>query len=122
MKVLRNLLVAVALQAGASACVVHSSRPVREPPAPRVERYSVRPGYVWVEGRWLWRDEAWQWQPGHWTRARSGYAYQQGRWERGPDGELRWRPGRWVEPPSRHSHEVEVHRSPRVRVRRHVHD
>lgn len=32
---------------------------------PIYESYSVRPGYIWVAGRWQWNGYEWIWQPGH---------------------------------------------------------
>lgn len=29
------------------------------------------PGWVWVQGRWLWGGTSWVWNPGHWSPAGS---------------------------------------------------
>lgn len=102
----RNLLLALALVLGASACVVRgsgsgyvgvSSTPVvyQEPPPPQVETVSARPGYVWVRGRWDWRGGQWTWVGGHWQRQRAGYMWREGRWERRGNS-WHWVEGSWA--------------------------
>ncbi|HTO86490.1 MAG TPA: YXWGXW repeat-containing protein [Thermoanaerobaculia bacterium] len=58
------------------------------PPAPLVEVRAVSPGpgYVWIEGSWVWRANAYQWRAG--------------RWERRPHAEAVWVAGSW-----RHAHQ-----------------
>lgn len=65
-----------------------------EPPAPRVVVVEQRPGFVWVEGRWLRRGGRWHWQDGHYERVRSGHVWVQGRWERRGNRHV-WVEGRW---------------------------
>jgi hypothetical protein len=66
------------------------------PPAPRVEYYDTRPGYVWIGGNWNWSGGQWVWGPGRYERERVGYDYEPGRWEpRG--GRYVWVGGRWNE-------------------------
>ena len=55
--------------------------PLYAPPAPRLERVAVRPGYVWIPGYWRWRNAGYVWVGGYWVHARPGY---------------RWYPPRWV--------------------------
>ncbi len=51
------------------------------PPAPRVEVVPApRPGYTWVNGFWDWRGNRHVWVAGHWVRERPGYAYMEPRW------------------------------------------
>lgn len=104
----RKLFVAfgLALATGLAApgCVVRGSGYVRasttpvvyqEPPPPQVETVSVRPGFVWVRGRWDWRGGQWTWIGGHWERQRAGYAWTEGRWERRGNS-WHWIEGSWA--------------------------
>ena len=56
-------------------------RPYEAPPAVRYERHANRPGYVWVNGGWDWRDGRYVWAPGHHERERRGYRWREPRWE-----------------------------------------
>ena len=40
------------------------------PPPRRVEVVTRRPapGYMWVEGYWVWQSRSYAWVPGHWQR------------------------------------------------------
>jgi hypothetical protein len=100
---LGSLALAVSLY-GASGCVatVHGQvdAPVAvvevqdEPPAPRVETLEVRPGFVFISGRWVNRGGRWDWRPGYYERERVGYAWEQGRWETRGRSHV-WVEGRW---------------------------
>jgi hypothetical protein len=69
-------------------------RPTAAPPPPREERPAPRPGFVFVTGRWDWRDGNWQWSAGHWERERPTQRWNAGRWElRGDHWE--WIEGSW---------------------------
>jgi hypothetical protein len=46
-----------------------------------------RPGHVWVNGHWEWRQHHHQWIAGTWLRERHGYRYSQPAWVE--------RDGRW---------------------------
>lgn len=51
------------------------------PPSPRYEVIPApRPGYVWSDGHWQWRDHRHVWVAGNWQRERPGYSYSQPRW------------------------------------------
>lgn len=65
------------------------------PPAPRVETVAARPGFVWVNGHWIWQDGRWQWLAGHWERERAGYVWTAGHWERQGNG-WHWIAGSWT--------------------------
>jgi hypothetical protein len=80
-----------------SAHVGVSTTPVvyQEPPPPQVENVVQRPGYVWVKGRWDWRNNQWVWVDGHWERERSGYRWSDGRWERRGTS-WHWIEGTWA--------------------------
>ncbi len=104
-KTLGSLLFAALLL---SACVVRGSGaayvsgPVavveveEEPPPPRVVVVQPRPGFVWVEGRWVRRGGRWDWNDGHYERVRSGHVWVQGRWERRGNRHV-WVEGRWTQ-------------------------
>ncbi len=65
------------------------------PPPPRVEIVPAhRPGYVWVDGHWGWRNHQHQWVQGKWIRNRQGYYYNQPVWvER--DDRWHYQSGNW---------------------------
>lgn len=65
------------------------------PPAPVSVYYDSRPGYTWIEGRWVWTAYGWQWYPGYWVAARPGYVYVQGYWDYW-GGRYVYRPGSWA--------------------------
>ena len=98
----RHLLLALAL--AMPACVVHgrgslavdSTTPVvyQEPPPPRQETVTVRPGYIWIQGRWDWRHGQWAWADGHWERQRAGHHWQPGRWDQRGNSWV-WVEGTW---------------------------
>lgn len=84
-----------------AGCVVTARGTVRggmyvteAPPPPRVESYSPRPGYVWVQGRWVW-NRRWVWKAGHWERERHGRTWQQGSWQQ-QNNQWVWVEGQWV--------------------------
>lgn len=54
--------------------------PLYAPPAPRVERVGVRPGYVWIPGYWRWGGARYVWVGGYWTYPRRGYRWIEPRW------------------------------------------
>jgi hypothetical protein len=87
----------------ASGCMVRArarvtTEPVyvveEAPPPPREERITVRPGYVWIRGRWESIGGQWEWRAGHWQRERAGYGWEPGHWER-RGGRYHWIEGRW---------------------------
>ena len=59
--------------------------PMHAPPPPKREAAGKRAGYVWVEGRYDFRDGKYVWLPGHWERAQQGKRYRQGRWDKRGD-------------------------------------
>ncbi len=61
--------------------------PTEAPPAPRIEKLEARAGFVYVNGRWDWRNHKWEWINGHWERERPGKRWNQGHWDRNGD---RW--------------------------------
>jgi WXXGXW repeat (2 copies) len=75
----------------ASAAIIVQSAP----PPPRVEVVPEhRPGHVWNEGHWGWKNRHHQWVKGTWIRERSGYHYNQPAWvER--NGRWQFTNGNW---------------------------
>ena len=124
----RHLVIAL----GLAACTVHGSGSMavettgvvyQEPPPPQVETVEVRPGFVWIKGRYNWQNGQWAWVGGHWERERAGYVWTDGRWEhRG--NQWVWVEGSWavssqpaatvtvVTPPPAPGPEVRDHREP----------
>jgi hypothetical protein len=66
-----------------------------EPPPPRVVVVDTRPGFVYVEGRWIRRGGRWHWHDGHYERVRANHVWVQGRWERRGNRHV-WVEGRWT--------------------------
>lgn len=64
------------------------------PPAPVKVYYDERPGYVHVQGRWIWDGNQWRWIEGRWMRQRPGHVYTQGYWAQ-QDGAYVWIDGGW---------------------------
>src|SRR5258705_4661087 len=106
----RHLLLVLALAlpacvvSGRGSLAVEATTPVvyQEPPPPQAEVFSVRPGHIWIKGRWDWRQGQWVWVNGHYERERSGQYWAEGRWDnRG--NQWVWVDGNWqtgnVQPP-----------------------
>jgi len=101
---LSSLLLATTLFGTAGGCVVeargHVAAPVavvevdEEPPPPRAVVVETRPGYLFIQGRWIRRGGRWEWSDGHWERQRSGYVWEPGRWERRGNRHV-WIEGSW---------------------------
>jgi hypothetical protein len=86
-------------QAGVQGTVV-APAPVVEvdvapPPPPPARVVEVRPGFIYVEGRYEWRGGRHVWVDGRYERERRGYRYVQGRWDRRGRRPV-WVEGRWV--------------------------
>lgn len=95
----------LAVVLGSAGCTVrgHGSVGVRPaavvvydaPPPRRVETVTVRPGFVWISGRWVQNNGQWVWMDGRWERERTGYAWSDGQWERRGNQWI-WVEGRWT--------------------------
>ena len=79
---------------GTTVTVGGSIYPTVAPPPPRAEASNARAGYVWVSGRWDWRNGAWAWVDGHWERQRANQVWVAGRWELQGNYYV-WVEGRW---------------------------
>ncbi len=99
-----NVALAALLAAPLVGCVVDGqarvSGPVayveveEAPPPPRTHVVEIRPGFVWIEGRWNHRGGRYEWYDGRWERERVGHRWEQGRWERRGRGHV-WIEGGW---------------------------
>ena len=118
---LGSLALATSLAAMSGGCVVHGEARVRpvavvevesDPPPPRYEEVVVRPGFVWMQGRWNWNGGQWVWMGGHYERERVGYIWAPGRWEMRGNRHV-WVEGEWrAGGAARGGVEVRDHRGP----------
>ena len=103
---LGSLLITATLLGTAGGCVVEARGRVvapapvavvevdEEPPPPRVVVTEVRPGFLFIQGRWYRRGGRWEWSEGHWERERPGQVWVAGRWERRGNKHV-WVEGSW---------------------------
>jgi hypothetical protein len=86
------ILIAATISA---ACGARTYGPARgRPPPSRMLAMTPRPGFVWIQGHWSWRDR-WVWEPGSWEPLRPGQAWHPGAWIV-VAGRYEWSPGRWA--------------------------
>ena len=97
-KLVRNLLLAMLMAAGATAMPAFaqiSFNVIIAPPAPRYEPVPVvAPGYVWAPGYWGWNGDHHVWVRGRPIVERVGYRWAPDRWEQRGSGYYR-HPGNW---------------------------
>ncbi|MDB4963059.1 MAG: hypothetical protein JWP01_3058 [Myxococcales bacterium] len=79
---------------GATVSVSGGMYPTVAPPPPRAEQVQQRRGYVFVNGRWDWRNGNWAWVDGHWEREKANSVWLPGRWELQGNYYV-WVEGRW---------------------------
>jgi hypothetical protein len=101
---LGSFALAALVAAGASGCVVRAHGRIgvpvgvvmveEEPPPPRVVRVDVRPGFIYIQGRWVRNGGRWVWRDGRYERQRANQQWEQGRWERRGRNHV-WVEGRW---------------------------
>ena len=72
----------------------YSPYPTDAPPPLRTDTPDPRAGFVWVRGRWDWRDGHWVWLDGRWERERARMLWVDGHWERRGD-RYEWIEGSW---------------------------
>ena len=65
-----------------------------EPPPPRSVVVETRPGFIFIEGRWVRNGRNWAWRDGYWERERAGFVWEQGRWENRGRNHV-WVEGNW---------------------------
>ncbi len=104
--VLRRVVPAVVLAGSLGACVVRGNAHARlfvpipivvidaPPPPPPRQTIVIRPGHIWIEGRYHHNNGRYVWHDGYYERERSGHAYRPGRWQRQGNGHV-WVDGRW---------------------------
>ena len=68
------------------------------PPPARNEHPESRPGFLWIQGYWDWRDERHVWVAGRWEQARTGYHWLPHRWVLS-DGHWYLKHGGWAPDP-----------------------
>ena len=102
-KTVGSLVFAALVALPSVGCVVRAHgyvRPVavveveEEPPPPRHVVVEARPGFVFIEGRHVYRNGHYEWENGRWERERRGHRWIQGRWERRGRHHV-WVEGRW---------------------------
>jgi hypothetical protein len=86
----------IPLLMGLSACQTPARVVVVHRPHPPVVARPLppHPGWVWIEGDWIWRGRHYVWKPGYWRAPRPGYAWIPGHWRRVPHG-WHWEAGHW---------------------------
>jgi hypothetical protein len=52
------------------------------------------PGYVWIDGDWIWSGGRYTWHEGRWDRPREGRTWHAGSWSHGARG-YSWNRGHW---------------------------
>jgi hypothetical protein len=97
-------MLTAALVSTVSGCTIeargHVAAPVavvevdEEPPPPRRVVIETRPGFIFVEGRWVRHGGRWDWVDGHYERERVGHVWVPGRWERRGNHHV-WIEGEW---------------------------
>jgi hypothetical protein len=127
MKIIGSLVLAALVGLPSVGCMVrgtghaHISGPTvavveveEEPPPPRVVHFDVRPGFIYIDGRWTRHNNRWVWRDGYYERERRGHVWRPGRWDRRGRRHV-WVEGQWqaggrVE---QRGPEVRDHRGPR---------
>lgn len=66
-----------------------------DPPAPRVEHFEPRAGYVIVPGVWEYRRGKHEWVAGHYVAERKGYRYEHSRWVKHENNRWTMQQGGW---------------------------
>lgn len=69
---------------GSAAVVVAPMAP--PPPQREIITLAPGPGYVWIDGYWVWEYNRYAWRPGYWAAQRRGHAWVPPRWHRGRGG------------------------------------
>ncbi|MCX5741539.1 MAG: YXWGXW repeat-containing protein [Proteobacteria bacterium] len=105
---LGSLIIASTIATFAGGCVIRGNAHARfiapapvvvmevdeEPPPPRVDTWSPRAGFVWVDGRWFRQGGRWEWRAGYYERERANHVWVQGHWDRRGNRHV-WVDGRW---------------------------
>ena len=65
------------------------------PPAPRVEHFDARPGYVVAPGYWDYQNGKHSWVEGHYVAEKKGYHYEGDRWVQHDNNKWTKQQGGW---------------------------
>jgi YXWGXW repeat-containing protein len=65
------------------------------PPAPRIEHFDARPGYVVAPGYWGWKNGKHHWVEGRYVAERKGYRYENDRWVQHDNNKWTMQRGGW---------------------------
>jgi hypothetical protein len=77
--VLCALIVSLLSATSCRTRAVVTTRP--EPPTAVVVRPAAPgPGYVWIDGEWVWNSGKYNYRHGYWVPARSGHTWIAGHW------------------------------------------
>jgi hypothetical protein len=93
MKKLIGILVAAIVLASVS-CVAGHIVVDRPADAGYVRPVAPGPGYIWIDGDWVWDGGKYRWHDGHWAMGRAGRNWHRGFWEPHGSG-WRWHRGGW---------------------------
>jgi hypothetical protein len=98
MRALPFLLAAATAVAAFAACngdyYTSSTFAYTQPPPPRDELVSYRPGYVYVHGHWLREPGGWRFEPGYYMPEKPGLMWVDGHWAQ-QNGQYVWIDGGW---------------------------
>ena len=110
---MRKLMLVVALALGGLACGVtgYSAGATVSTGVPRVTYVDDYPGWLWVDGQYVWTGSGWTWQEGYWVVDRPGYVYRPGYYR--PHTRV-WVTGRWQSAPRSHHSYYRASRDHRV--------
>ena len=97
---LKSIALAAALVSGVAivpvmtGCAGEAYVVSSDPPPPREEVVTARPGYIYVHGNWRRESGNWRWHEGHYEAERPHQRYVEGRWKRNGDQRI-WVEGGW---------------------------
>jgi len=69
----------------------------KAPPTKKVVVVKTKSPYkngIWVNGRWVWKNNHYVWTKGRWVKPRKGFVWVNGHWQKTPRGWV-WRSGHW---------------------------
>jgi hypothetical protein len=86
-------IIAIAALIGVMGC---EGEYVDEQPADVTYEQGVAPGpgYVWIDGDWVYGGGRYSYQKGHWDHGRQGHSYAKGSWSHTSHG-YHWNRGHW---------------------------
>jgi len=93
----KQILLAIAIAGsltGLTGCAVDGYVETQPAEVVYTRPVSPGPGYVWVDGDWVWTGGRYTYRNGYWRRGRPGRAWVGGSWNHTPRG-YRWNRGHW---------------------------